>query len=153
MEKLRVSAKKFVTIDAIRTGLTPFMGDVVGIDPDAWKVAIEGGNGKRFAITFNFLPLANARLVNKAMGSLKLPDGSFRQFSALGPDDNPVELRLDRDENSKARTQRRMSAVVRKAIATIYPNRPNVHQRRNNKMDRVTIYSEKNTSLHTPPDL
>jgi len=143
MEKVRVSATKFVTVQSVEAALGHFLGEVVGLKVGDWRLVVDGNNGRNFALRFAFLPLQNARTVNQIMGKLKKESGEYWKFQATAPNESLVDVRLDRDENSKTRTQRSMAAVIKKAIAEIAPETENVHQRRNQRLDRVTVYSNK----------
>ena len=139
-EVIRISSKKVLTINAVGIALAPWLKDSVGIDADAWKIVSSSSSGKHFVLKFNLLPIQNARLVHKAMGTIKNEDGSFRTFEAIAADHSTNKLLVARDENPKARTQRRMAACLKKTTMEKYPNLENVHYRRNPKLEKTTMY-------------
>ena len=116
LEIVRASARQFVTVDAVRTSLTPWMHTTVDLDPESWKVVAGTPVGKGFAIKFLLSPIQNARAVNAAMGKLKDDEGEYRVFNAKAADGSEVKLRLDRDENNRARTMRRMAMSMVTAL-------------------------------------
>ena len=77
---------------------------------------------------------------NQTMGCIKKEDGTYHEFMAVAADASANRIRLDRDENPKARTQRRMAAVFKGVVANKYPNIENVHFRRNQKLERTTVH-------------
>ena len=62
---------------------------------------------------------ARARTVDKVISSLKLGIGKYLELYATAADESKVLLSIFKDENDKERTQRRMGAIAKKAIAAI----------------------------------
>ena len=50
-------------------------------------------------------------------------------------------LRVDRDENSMARTQRRMAACLVKTLNDVHPELENVHSRKDFRKGRVSVFA------------
>ena len=140
LEIIRITAKKALTTEAVKNSLAPWLNEVVGMDCESWKIVVANQSGKVFFLKFCFLPLQNSRAVNKAMGCIKNEDGSYRKFTAEAADSTVNCIRLDRDENPKSRTQRRMAAVFKGVVANKYPNIDSVNFRRNQKLERTTVY-------------
>jgi len=141
VEVVVVSCKQFVTIEAVKGAIAKFMGETVGIDEDMWELVRAVPAGKRFLIKFNNLPLGNARLAEKVFTSLRDSNGVWREFFVSSADNAQHQIRLDRHENPKERTQRIMGAMVKRAILTAHPTVANVHSRKDRKLDTVLVYA------------
>ena len=140
LEVIRITSKKPLATEAVKTALAPWLSEVVGLDSDSWKIVVANQSGKGFLLKFCFLPLQNSRTVNKAMECIKKEDGTFREFTTVAADSSVNRIRLDRDENPKSRAQRRMAAVFKGVVADTYPDLENVHFRRNQKLERTTVF-------------
>jgi len=150
-EVLRISSRKFVSKPAVEAAIEPWMASTCGFERGMW--ALGGGeSGRNFTLRFHSTPLANARNVDKCIGSLKNDDGTFREFIAKRADATTEALRVDRDENPKSRTQRRMAACLLKVICNKHPGLPNVHTRKDNKKGRVSVFVDQEPICTMSPE-
>ena len=142
-EIVRVSSKKFVSCISVEEALAPWLGAVCGFEPGSFKISGGGRNGGRdFTIQFNLNPLANARRVDTCMSKLKDPEtGEFKEFKAKLVGGGEETIRIDRDENSRSRTQRRMGAVMLAVLKEAHPELDNLHTRKDYKKSRVSIFN------------
>ena len=152
LEVIRVSTRQFVTLDAVRTAITPWMGDTVAIDPESWKLVAGTPVGKGFVIKFLLSPIQNARAVNAAMGKLKNDEGEYLEFHARAADSSEVKLRLDRDENHRARTMRRMAMSMVTALKSQREDIPNIHFRRNQRKGMVSVFGDRTPIATMDPE-
>jgi hypothetical protein len=136
---LRLSTKRFINKSAIGEAVRDWLVDVCEIEQTSWKITGRD-SGKDFLINFVGPPLVGARLVNKAMGNLKDDNDVYRKFTAKRMDGAEETFRVDRDENGKSRTQRRMSACLRKVIEEKLPDLEQLHIRKDFKKGKNTIF-------------
>jgi hypothetical protein len=139
---LRLSTKRFLNKSAIEDAVKLWLVDVCEIEQTSWNITGKD-SGKDFLICFNGSVLAGARLVNKAMGNLKDENDEYRKFTAKRMDGAEETFRVDRDENQKSRTQRRMAACLRKCIEESYPEgsvEHKLHVRKDHKKGRNSIF-------------
>ena len=148
IEVLKISSKRFVPKSAVEAAIEPWMASTCDIERGMWKLC-GGESGRDFTVRFQSTPLGNARNVNKCMGSIKKDDGSgnYHEFIAKRVDGTNESLRVDRDENSKSRTQRRMAACLLKVITKAHPELKNVHSRKDHKKGRVSIFVDESPSI------
>ena len=139
LEIIRVSSRKFVNKAAVEKAITPWLVDICEIERGMFKFT-GAHSGRDFNIRFQSNQLANARMVDTAMGKLKDEDGAFRKFSAIMPSGAEHPLRVDRDENSKTRTQRKMAACLIKVVSERHPDFKDLHIRRDYKKGRVSLF-------------
>jgi hypothetical protein len=136
---LRLSARRFINKSAVVEAISPWLIDVCQIDQERWKIT-GGDSGRDFLIKFQGSELVGARLVNQAMAKIKKDDGTFYKFSATRVDGNEETFRVDRDENAKSRTQRRMGACFLKAFKELHPTIEEIHTRKDHKKGRVSAF-------------
>jgi len=139
LEVLFVTAKKFLTVDAVSATLTPWLTSDLSIEAEKWSIGRANPPGKRFILKFNLLPLQNARLVQTVASSLKLENGTYRQFAAKAVDETMVSLAIHRDESPKERTQRIMGTVAKKALAALHPGITNCYTFKSKKLDTTVL--------------
>ena len=139
-EFLRLSTQKVVSLAEVSKAFGPWLTDVCEFRPDEWKIVAGTPKGKGFNLKFLQVPLTNARMVGTCMSNLKDDEGEFRTFEAKVADGSTTSIRINRDENERGRTQRRMAAVALKAIKDLYPLAANVHIRRDNKKGKVSVF-------------
>ena len=141
LEILRISTRKAVTNAAISDAIAPWLSEHVGINAEEWKVVAGNPPGKGFYVHFLQVPHVNARYVDSAMSKLKDDAGTWREFMAKAPDASNNKLRVEKDENPRARTQRRMAAVMLKTLLDDNKELENVHIRRNPRKCMVSIFA------------
>jgi len=135
------SREQFVTIEVVKGAIANFIVETVGIDEDMWVLACSVPAGKRFSIKFNNLPLGDARLAEKVFASLRDPTGEWRELFVSSADDARHQIRLDRHENPKERTQCIVGAMVKRATLSAHPTVEDVHSRKGSKLDTVLVYA------------
>ena len=140
LEIIRVSSKKYVNKAAMEKAITPWLVDICKIENGMFKFT-GADSGRDFTIRFQSNQLANARMVDSAMRKLKDDKGEFYKFSAIMPGGIGHPLRVDRDENPKSRTQRRMAACLIKVVSERHADiKADVHIRKDYKKGTVSIF-------------
>ena len=139
-EFIRISSRKVVSVEAVSGALAPWLADTCHFRGDEWKLIVGQVPGKQFVLKFLQVPLSNARMVSTAMSSLKDEEGVYRIFEATAADGSKNQLRIDRDENERSRTQRRMGAVLLKAIEKVGPKPVDLRIRRDHRKGMLSIF-------------
>lgn len=150
IEVLKMSTKRFVTRVSIENAITPWLVNVCEIDQNLWKIVGGAPSGKNYTVVFLQNPLTNATLVDKAIKNLKDPNGEWRVFNASRPGGLLEKIRIDRDENPKTRTQRRMAACLIKTLEmhALEAGR-DFHKRFDNRTGRVSVFCDNGEGVCT----
>lgn len=126
LEIIKVNAKSYVSKSSVEESLAIWL---LGNDIKPESYVLEGNEpqGKYFTVRFQVNPLANARMVDTALQSLKMSNGSRKDVTVTLPNKRVEKLHIGGDENDLSRTKRRMATCLKKALLAIDPELQNVH--------------------------
>ena len=143
IEILKVSSRKFVTVQAVNDAISPWLTGDCKFEREAWEVSGDK-SGRHFTLKFLGNMVANGRDVDSAMRLLKDSNGDFRKFLAKRADDSTEELRIDRDENGRSKAQRRMAACLLKTLKNLKPDlEESLHIRRDYRKARISVFCDR----------
>lgn len=111
---IRIGAPSLVARDAVRTALEPWLADAGLDDP---KFQLTGPVvGQKFSIRVLGQAGLAAKLAQKALELLRLPDGSWREPAAVSPTGVQVRLYISEDKSPK---QNKIEACGRRLLRAV----------------------------------